>query len=54
MRRSGPIYVLKLQALPGVDAIKALRQGLKYLLRRCGLKCVSVEQEETSDDGQTL
>lgn len=41
-----PIFVLKLQALPGVNAIKALRQGLKYLLRRCGLRCVSIEEEE--------
>ena len=41
---SRPIYVLRLQPLPRVDPIRALRRGLKYLLRVCGLKCISVEE----------
>ena len=39
-----PRYVLVLQPLPGVDAIRALKRALKYLLRACGLKCISVER----------
>jgi hypothetical protein len=39
------VYVLKLRPLPGVDAIRALRWVLKGLLRRHGLRCVSVEEE---------
>jgi hypothetical protein len=46
---SGRVFVVKLRPLPGVDAIKALRQGLKYLLRRCGLRCISIEQKENPD-----
>jgi hypothetical protein len=45
------IYVLKLRALPGVDAIRALRHVLKRLLRQYGLRCVSVSEEQT--DQQT-
>jgi len=45
------IYVLKLRALPGVDAIRALRPVLKKLLRQYGLKCVSVSAEHV-DEGQ--
>ena len=40
---SRPIYVLRLQPLPCVDGIRALRRALKYLLRACGLRCISVE-----------
>jgi hypothetical protein len=43
-----PVFIVKLRALPGVDAVRALRAALKTLLRRYGLKCESVE-EETSD-----
>jgi hypothetical protein len=38
-------FVLKLRALPGVDAIKALRHALKRLLRSYGLKCVDLREE---------
>jgi hypothetical protein len=31
--------------LPGVNATRALRFALKYLLRTCGLRCVSIEEE---------
>jgi hypothetical protein len=40
-----PIFVLRLQPLPRVDAIKALRAALKNLLRQFGLRALSVEQE---------
>jgi hypothetical protein len=43
-----PIFLVRLRALPGVDAIRALRAALKTLLRRYGLRCESVE-EETSN-----
>jgi hypothetical protein len=34
---------VRLRAPPGVDGVRALRAALKTLLRRYGLKCVSVE-----------
>ena len=40
-----PIFVLRLQPLPRVDAIKALRSALKNLLRQFGLRALSVERE---------
>jgi hypothetical protein len=40
-----PIFVVRLRAPRGVDAIKALRRLLKFALRQCGLRCVSAEQE---------
>jgi hypothetical protein len=39
-----PIYLLRLQAQPGVDEVRALRWALKKLLR-LGLRCVSVEAQ---------
>jgi hypothetical protein len=43
-----PIYIIRLRALPGVDAVQALRAALKTLLRRYGLKCLSIEVETTN------
>lgn len=43
-----PRYVITLQPLPHVDPIRALRRALKYLLRACGLRCVSVERVDGS------
>jgi len=40
-----PVYVLRLKPAPGTDHVKMLRMALKTLLRRFGLRCVSVEQE---------
>jgi hypothetical protein len=40
------IYVLRLVALPGVDAIRALRWALKGLLRKHGLRCLSIDREK--------
>jgi hypothetical protein len=43
-------YVLTVQPLPGVDAIRALRWGLKTLLRRYGLRCVDLSQQNEHDN----
>jgi hypothetical protein len=37
-------FVIKLQPQRGVDVNKALRRGLKFLLRQCGLRCLSIEE----------
>jgi hypothetical protein len=39
------IFLVRLRVLLGVDGIRALRAALKTLLRRYGLKCLSVEIE---------
>ena len=46
-----PVFVLRLQPLPHVDAIKALRAAFKSLLRQFGLRVLSVKREnpETED-----
>jgi hypothetical protein len=38
--------VIELAAKPGVDAIRALRRALKFLLRHCGLRAVKIEIKE--------
>jgi len=40
-----PVYVLRLQALPNVDADRAIKRLLKVLLRQLGLKCIAIEVE---------
>jgi hypothetical protein len=40
------VYTLRLVPQPGVDAVKALRAALKTLLRRHGLRCTSIKQDE--------
>ena len=40
-----PVFLVRLRALPGVDAVRALRVVLKTLLRKYGLKCLSIEVE---------
>ncbi len=49
--RRPAIYVLKLRALPGVDAIRELRLVLKRLLRQHGFRCVSVHEETGGENG---
>jgi hypothetical protein len=48
------VFLVRLRALSNVDAVKALRHALKVLLRRFGLRCVSVEIETTNggEDGR--
>jgi hypothetical protein len=38
-----PVYILRLQPLPGVDATIAIRRLLKVLLRQLGFRCVGIE-----------
>lgn len=40
-----PTYVLRLRPAPGSDGVRMLRLALKVLLRRFGLRAISVEQE---------
>jgi hypothetical protein len=42
-----PVFVLRLQPMKGVAPIRALRFLLKALLRRAGMRCVSIEEERT-------
>jgi hypothetical protein len=41
-----PVYLLKLRAEPNVDPIRSLRAALKVLLRRFGLRAVSVSEDK--------
>jgi hypothetical protein len=43
-REKRPTFRLVLRAEPRVDPVPALKRGLKFLLRRCGLRCISVEE----------
>jgi hypothetical protein len=45
MTSERPRFVLTLQPLPGVDAIKALRALLKQARRRHGLRCTQIGEE---------
>jgi hypothetical protein len=50
-----PTFVLTLRVEPHVaDATRALRRGLKYLLRACRLRAVDVREvpDRDSPDGQ--
>jgi hypothetical protein len=40
-----PIFLLRLRAQKDADPIKALRRLLKYALRTCGLRCISIDHE---------
>ena len=42
--RAAPIFVLRLQS-PRGDDVRRLRLALKALLRRPGLRCISIEIE---------
>jgi hypothetical protein len=41
-----PVFTIRLRALPNVDSIKAIRRVLKYALRQCGLRALSVTEEQ--------
>jgi hypothetical protein len=43
-RQPRVIYVLKVEPMRGVDATRALRGLLKLMLRKFGLRCVSLEE----------
>ena len=40
-----PVYKLSVRGEPGIDEVKALRFLLKSMLRRFGLRCVSIRRE---------
>jgi hypothetical protein len=47
-------FTVRLRALPGVDGVRALRKLLKFGLRACGLRAVSIAEEsvtQSEDDG---
>jgi hypothetical protein len=47
--KTRPIFVLKLRPEPQVtDPIKALRFALKTLLRRHGLRCLTIYEDSTN------
>jgi hypothetical protein len=48
---SAPIFTIRLTPAPGTDGIKALRFALKLLLRRFGLRCLSIEEEGGRGNG---
>ena len=46
-RKQRAHYVLVLEPLPHVDAIRNLRWVLKRLIRQFGFRCLSVEEKAT-------
>jgi hypothetical protein len=44
---------MKLQPLPGIDAIRALRRVLKGLLRQHGMRCVDLHEESYDAEFQS-
>jgi hypothetical protein len=44
---SRPTFVLRLRPEHGVDAVLALRRLLKFALRACRLRAISVEEEQS-------
>jgi hypothetical protein len=44
-----PTFLLRLRAQKDIDPIKALRRLLKYALRMCGLRAISVEEEHADE-----
>jgi hypothetical protein len=53
MKPARPIFLIALQPLPGVDAIRSLRWVLKSLLRQYGMRAVSISQINPRDDVQS-
>jgi hypothetical protein len=49
-RPQPPTFVLRLQPVPGTDGVRAMRWVLKTLLRKHGLRCVSIEQTTAPDN----
>jgi hypothetical protein len=45
-QRKPVLFVVKLYALPGTDGVRALKAALKLLLRKFGLRAISVQQVE--------
>jgi hypothetical protein len=45
-----PIYIVHFQAMPNIDAIKAVRALLKFAGRRLGLKAVKIIEQTIEPD----
>jgi hypothetical protein len=45
-RQHGPIYAFAVEARPGIDGIRSLRQALKLLGRYYHLRCVYCQEVE--------
>ncbi len=41
------IWIITVTAIPGFDEIRALRWALKSMLRRYGLRCLSIEERKS-------
>lgn len=52
MKEERQIFVLRIQPLHRTDATKALRFLLKGLLRKYGLKCLSIKPETEPEIGE--
>jgi hypothetical protein len=47
----GRVFVVKLRPLPGcADPTRALKRGLKFLLRAYQLKCTDVRETKETDE----
>jgi hypothetical protein len=44
-----PTFVLVLRPLPGVDGLRAIRALIKIALRKFGLRCVMLREEQAKD-----
>jgi hypothetical protein len=52
MKPDRPVFVLRLRPEHGIDPIHSLRHALKDLLRRYGMRAISVEQTTTEEGGR--
>jgi hypothetical protein len=44
-----PTFVLVLRPLPGVDGLRAIRALIKIALRKFGLRCVMLREEQANN-----
>jgi hypothetical protein len=40
------VFVLRIACPPGAAGMRALKAALKFLLRRCGLRVISIDEEK--------
>ena len=54
MSEPRPTFILRMRPeLHVADPVKALRQALKLLLRRCGLRCIEAREISDQSKGKT-
>jgi hypothetical protein len=49
-----PVFALRVQAEPGVHVIRSLRAWLKIGLRTFGLRCVSIEEDQSATEEMAM